>query len=107
MSDRRSYLPAKDLRPPLGTQKQEAAKFLRDMATDFLKERSGENVVTEAVREWLRLVEVPNPLAIADKQLADLVREAFVKGQRWFCTKCYSIGPCPDDCGVALPGERR
>lgn len=54
---RRSYLPAKDLRSPIGSPKQEAAKFLRDMATDFLKERSGENVVTEAAHQWLRLVE--------------------------------------------------
>lgn len=46
-------------RPPLGTPEIEAAKFLRDMALDFIKDRSAAHVVDEAVRNWLAVRHVP------------------------------------------------
>lgn len=45
------------------------------------------------------------PLELADKQLANLVREAYTKGQQWFCTKCYSVGPCSDNCREPVKNE--
>lgn len=56
---RRSYLPAKDLIGRAGfptTLQRRAAEYVRDMATDFLRDRSGPDVITEAAREWLRCV---------------------------------------------------
>ena len=55
MSRRNSYMNPKDLVPRsgyVGMPLQEAAKYLRDMATDFLKERSGPTVVDDAIAMW-------------------------------------------------------
>jgi len=59
MAKRDTYLPSKDTRPPLGSPEIEAAKFLRDMALDFIKDRSAAHVVDEAVRNWLAVRRVP------------------------------------------------
>lgn len=50
---RRTYLPSKDTRRPLGNELQEAAKYVRDMATDFIKERGTADALSAAVTTWL------------------------------------------------------
>lgn len=50
---RRSYLRDRDLSRPLGSPKQEAARWLRDAARDYMNERIGDAALQEAVQNWL------------------------------------------------------
>ena len=60
---KRSYLPSKDLvgrSGYVGTPATEAAKWLRDMATDYLKQRCLAASVDQAVRNWIEVTAMPS-----------------------------------------------